>query len=81
MADAASHLTHSFGRFFLTHFLPNFSQTTPWRLLSLTSAFKHQITIILINKRSPKECTLQSARKIHAPVINGTVSVDGCMSP
>ena len=64
MADTASHLTHSFGRFILTHFLLNFSQTTPWRLLSLTSAFKHQITIILINKRSPKECTLQSARKI-----------------
>ena len=81
MADAASHLTHIFGRLFLTHFLLNFSQTTPWRLLSLTSAFKHQITIILINKRSPKECILESARNIHVLVTNGTVSVDGCMSP
>ena len=81
MEDATSRLTHISVYLFLTHSRLNLPQTMPLRSLRLPSAFKQKLTTMLINKRSPKECSLQSARKIPAPGSNVTGSVAGCASP
>ena len=76
MAGADSCITHLFNWIFLMNFRHHFLQNKPCRFLHLPSAFRQQLTDILLNKRFPNVCLNWSTRKTPSPVNNSSGSMD-----
>ena len=81
MEDAASCLKNIYNFLFLKHYYLHPPKTTPWRLLRLTSNFRHHLTTMILNKHSLKKCTIKSARKIPVTGRNGAGSLAGFTAP
>ena len=74
MVDAASRLTHLPDRKFLSHFRTNFQMSKPWRLITLPSAYRRNLTTMINNKESPIFYLQPCSRSKPQPGANGSAS-------
>ena len=81
IVDAASRLIHLPDQKFISHFCTHFLESKPWRLLPLPPGCKHQLTIMLHNKKSTRSSLPPCSKNIPPHGANGGASAAGSKSP
>ena len=81
MTDAASRITYFPERQLLSNVCTHFPQSKPLHLPPLTSAYRHQLPIMLQIKRSPRDFYPQYSIKTPPPGANGGACAAGFTLP